>query len=181
MKRIGILALQGNFIEHFNVLKKISGIEPVYVKNKEDLKNLSGLILPGGESTSIGKLLIKYKLDKAIKSHVKKGMGIFGTCAGCILLAKKVDSPYSLKLMDIEVVRNAYGRQLDSFSSPFGLFIRAPKIIKTLSREVKILKKYKGEIVMVQQKNMLAGTFHPELTDNLKIHRYFTRFCRPPA
>lgn len=177
MKRIGVLALQGDFLEHYHALNKIKGIKPSYVKKPEDLKNLHGLIIPGGESTTIGKLLKLYKLDIAIKNAAKKGLGIYGTCAGCILLAKKVDSPYSLKLMDIEVKRNAYGRQMDSFDSPFGLFIRAPKIIKTLSSKAKILKKYKKEAILTRQNNILAGTFHPELKQNVKIHQLFIKDC----
>lgn len=180
MINIGVLALQGDFLEHYNTLKKIKKVQPIYIKKAEDIKNLQGLIIPGGESTTIGKLLKKYKLNTAIKKAVKRGMAVYGTCAGCILIAKKVDSPYSLKLIDIEVKRNAYGRQIDSFKSPFGLFIRAPKIIKLLNNKVKILKKYKKEIILVQQNNILAGTFHPELTQDIKIHRYFIKNCVSP-
>jgi 5'-phosphate synthase pdxT subunit len=180
MINIGVLALQGDFLEHYNTLKKIKNIRPIYVKTIQNLENIQGLIIPGGESTTIGKLLKKTKLDIAIKKAVKKGMGIYGTCAGCVLLAKKVDSPYSLKLIDIEVKRNAYGRQIESFNSPFGFFIRAPKIIKLLNNKVKILKKYKKEIILVQQNNILAGTFHPELTHNTKIHQYFLENCLTP-
>ena len=177
MIKIGVLALQGDFLEHYNTLNKIKSVKPCYVKKLGDLKNLHGLIIPGGESTTIGKLLKLYKLDIAIKKAAKKGLGIYGTCAGCVLLAKKVDSPYSLKLMGIEVKRNAYGRQIDSFHSPFGLFIRAPKIIRTLSKDVKILKKYKKNIILVQQDNILASTFHPELSQDIKIHQYFIKSC----
>ena len=177
MKKIGILALQGDFLEHYQILKKIKNIQPVYVKNITDMADLSGLIIPGGESTTIGKLLKFSKLDKAIKKSAKNGLGIYGTCAGCVLLASKVDSQYSLKLIDIEVKRNAYGRQLDSFSTNMGLFIRAPKIIKLLSNKAKILKKNKKNIILVQQNNILAGTFHPELTKNTKIHEYFIKHC----
>lgn len=177
MKNIGVLALQGDFLEHFLTLKKIKGVRPSYVKKPLDLKNLQGLIIPGGESTTIGKLLKLYKLDTAIKKAVKKGLGVYGTCAGCVLLAKKVDSPYSLKLIDIEVIRNAYGRQIDSFQSPIGFFIRAPKIIKILNNQVKILKKYKKNIILAQQNNILAGTFHPELSQDIKIHQYFIKTC----
>lgn len=176
-KKIGILALQGDFLEHYQVLKKISHVAAVYVKTKKDLNDLDGLIIPGGESTTIGKLIKKYSLATVIKNKVKKGMGIFGTCAGCILLAKEVDSPYSLKLMGIKVKRNAYGRQINSFSAPCGLFIRAPKIEKILSPQVKILKKYNKEIILVRQKNILAATFHPELTSNIQIHQYFISHC----
>lgn len=177
MRKIGVLALQGDFLEHYQILKKIKSIQPVYVKNISNLADLSGLIIPGGESTTIGKLLNLSKLDKAIKKLAKNGLGIYGTCAGCVLLANKVDSPYSLKLIDIEVKRNAYGRQLDSFSTSMGLFIRAPKIVKILSKKVQILKKYKHDIILAQQNNILAGTFHPELTKNTKIHEYFIKYC----
>ncbi|MFH0819246.1 MAG: pyridoxal 5'-phosphate synthase glutaminase subunit PdxT [Patescibacteria group bacterium] len=187
MKTIGILALQGDTLEHFNALRKIKNIKPTFIKtNKQLSQKLHGLIIPGGESTVIGKMMKKYKLDLAIKDKYKtKKMGIYGTCAGCILIAKQVDSEYSLKLIDIQVQRNAYGRQAESFmtdlnSSLFkikGIFIRAPKIIKTLNSEVNVLAKHNDEPVLVQQNNILAGTFHPELTDKVQIHQYFVDHC----
>lgn len=166
--KIGVLALQGAFIEHMNILQKL-GVEAFEVRTKEDLKALDGLIIPGGESTTMNLLIGE------IKTAMKK-LPIFGTCAGAILLAQH-------DFIDMEVERNAYGSQLDSFEDDFefnghkfhGIFIRAPKIKKT-GRDVEILaRNSKKEIVLVRQGRYLAATFHPELTDNIKIHEYFLK------
>jgi 5'-phosphate synthase pdxT subunit len=185
MKQIGILSVQGSFIEHFFVVQKLSKkykFKPVLVKTKEDLKNISGLIIPGGESTVIGKLLAQYGMDKEIISRAKSGMAIYGTCAGAILLANKVDDPYikNLKLIDVSIARNAYGRQQDSFEIEIdfnkkkipAVFIRAPRVLK-VGKGVEVLSVYEGEPVLVRENNILVGTFHPELTDSLKVHEYF--------
>lgn len=187
MKNIGILALQGDSLEHFNALRQIKNVKTFFIKNKQDLNdNLHGLILPGGESTTIGKLIKRYNLAQPIKKMVRSGVGIYGTCAGCILISKYVDSPYSLELINIEVKRNAYGRQVESFiddlDSPVfknlsGVFIRAPKITKIIDPDIKILASYKKNPVLVQQDNILAGTFHPELTDQALVHEYFVKNC----
>lgn len=170
---IGVLALQGDFIEHLNALRKLK-IPCVEVRTVDDIKKTNGLIMPGGESTTISKLLTSTGLDSWLKTHVKRGYAIYGTCAGAILLSK-------LKLINVVVQRNAYGRQLDSFDEPIesktfpklrGVFIRAPKIT-TVGKNAIILARHDGDPVLVQQGKILASTFHPELTDSLAVHRYF--------
>ncbi len=190
---IGVLDIQGSVKEHFEALKK-AGAKPVLVKNVEDLERVSGLIIPGGESTTIGKLLRRFGLREAIIERVKSGMVIWGTCAGAILLAKKIEGRQnadSLELMDITIERNAYGGQLDSFETQIefdcgvgvlgrmvpAIFIRAPRILE-VGPEVKILIKTGEEIVGAREKNMLATTFHPELTDDLHVHQYFIEMCK---
>lgn len=172
-------------------------IQPVLVKTIEQLRQVKGLIIPGGESTTIGKLLRRFGLREEIIKLAKSGkLAVWGTCAGAILLAKKIvgmEQADSLNLMDIEVERNAYGRQLDSFETQIefdlgtygrdyfgpgipGVFIRAPRIV-SIGKNVKILAEYKGEVVAARQKNLLATNFHPELTDSLEVHRYFVGMC----
>lgn len=164
--RIGVLALQGAFVEHIKVLNKL-GVQFSEVRTVEDLKNIDGLIIPGGESTTMNLLIGE------IKKHMKN-LPIFGTCAGAILLSQQ-------NLLDIEVERNAYGSQLDSFEDDFkflganfhGIFIRAPKIVKVGPKVEILAKNSKDEIVLVREKNYLAATFHPELTEDTRIHEYF--------
>lgn len=190
MKKIGVLDIQGSVEEHLAAVKK-AGALAVSVKTAGDLKKVDGLILPGGESTTIGKLLRKFGLRDAIINRAKKGMPIWGTCAGAILLAKKIvgrEKADTLELMDIEIKRNAYGRQVDSFETElvfdFGknkrkipaIFIRAPKI-KSAGKRTKILAKYSDEIVAVCENNFLVTMFHPELTDDLSVHKYFIEMC----
>lgn len=183
--------IQGSVEEHLEALKKI-GLRPVSVKNKNDLDKIDGLIIPGGESTTIGKLLKMYDLGDEIKKRadLKNGLRpltVWGTCAGAILLAKKVlnAQPQNLGLIDIVVLRNAYGHQIDSFKTavkikelggkPFpAIFIRAPQIKKT-SLKVQTLAEYAGVPIMVRQENLLVTTFHPELTADLRIHEYFIK------
>ncbi|MBP9771026.1 pyridoxal 5'-phosphate synthase glutaminase subunit PdxT [Candidatus Gracilibacteria bacterium] len=198
--KIGVLDIQGSVEEHLESLKKLakSGmkIEPVLVKTPETLAQVSGLIIPGGESTTIGKLLRRFGLRDLIIERAKKGMAVWGTCAGAILLAKKIigkQQADSLELMDIAVERNAYGRQLDSFETQLefdlgsvgrayagpgipGVFIRAPKIV-SVGEGVKILAQHKGEIVAARQKNLLVTNFHPELSESLEVHKYFAEMC----
>jgi 5'-phosphate synthase pdxT subunit len=186
---IGVLALQGAVREHINMLK-VLGVNAIPVKWPGDLVKLDALIIPGGESTTIGKLMTKYGLVQPIQELGQAGMPIYGTCAGLILLAKKVvegDQPL-LGLMDIEVRRNAFGRQRESFEadlkiseidgSPFrGVFIRAPWI-ESADRGVKILATLGSTKVMARQNNFLVTAFHPELTDDNRIHRYFLNMIR---
>jgi 5'-phosphate synthase pdxT subunit len=185
MLKIGVLALQGSVIEHINSLEKIEGVEPLEVRTTEDLREVSGLILPGGESTTIGKLLNIFNLLEPIKKRAQEGMPIWGTCAGMILLAKEiVDEEYAhLDLMNISVRRNAYGGQLDSFCSKVKIpqiseeeipivFIRAPWIEK-VGEGVEVLSVVNENIVAARQDNMLVTSFHPELTNDLKVHEYF--------
>ncbi|MHA4989726.1 pyridoxal 5'-phosphate synthase glutaminase subunit PdxT [Cetobacterium somerae] len=181
--KVGILALQGAFIEHANTLKKL-GVEPILIKNAQDLKDIKGLILPGGESTAIGKLLVDLDLISPIRNLIENGLPTFGTCAGMILLAKNLsnDSRKHLATMDITVKRNAYGRQNDSFSTLENfknidskvemVFIRAP-YIESVGPNVDILAKADSNIVAAREKNMLVTSFHPELTPDLKVHKYF--------
>ncbi|NQT04482.1 MAG: pyridoxal 5'-phosphate synthase glutaminase subunit PdxT [Dehalococcoidia bacterium] len=183
--KIGVLASQGAFIEHIEKLRQL-GVEATPVRIPEELEGLDGLIIPGGESTSIGRLMRDYKLTRAIRNRVKQGMSVFGTCAGMILMAGKGDDPAfePLGLMDIAVRRNAFGRQLESFETelnvpalgekPFpGVFIRAP-LVEKVNGTVEVLARLAdGTIVAARDGKMLALAFHPELTDDLRFHQYF--------
>lgn len=184
---IGVLALQGAFREHIAALKKLN-IETKEIRNKNDIDGIDGLIIPGGESTAIGKLLRDLDMFDILKEMMLKGLPVFGTCAGMILLAKKLvnDDRVHLGVMDIEVRRNAYGRQLGSFKcfEKFKgiegdvemVFIRAPYIEK-VGEKVEVLAKVGDDIVAARQGNLLAISFHPELTEELKIHKYFYEMC----
>jgi 5'-phosphate synthase pdxT subunit len=182
--KIGILALQGAVREHRVALQKL-GCETVEIIDPEDLDGIDGLILPGGESTTMGKLLIRYNLLEPIIELGKKGLPIFGTCTGMILLSKHIigSDQTSLALMDTYVERNAYGRQLQSFEAdinipclgekPFhAVFIRAPFIEKVES-DVEILLTLENKILFARQNNLLACAFHPELTEDTRMHEYF--------
>ena len=182
MTKIGVLSLQGDFREHIEILKKCN-VDVVCVKLPEDLKNVDGLIIPGGESTTIGNLMQRHNLDKEIIKKHKKGMGIYGTCAGAILLAKEIVGSRQprLNLLDISVKRNDYGRQIDSFEADLdiekigkfnGIFIRAP-VIEKVYDGIKVLSKFNKNPVLIQKKNILASTFHPELTNDKRIHELF--------
>lgn len=187
--KIGVLALQGAVREHCNSLKAC-GVEPVEVKYREQLGEIEGLIIPGGESTTVGKLLVKHGMLEPLQDMGGKGFPIFGTCAGLILLAKEIsgsDQP-RLGLMDIVVERNAFGRQIASFEADLDIaelgpekfhavFIRAPYIGK-VKEKVTVMAELEGKIIMVRQDNLLAAAFHPELTPDLRIHRYFIEMCR---
>ena len=183
--KIGVLASQGAFAEHIAVLRRLE-VEAVPVRLPRELRGLDGLIIPGGESTTIGKLMRDYKLVSEIKDLAQSGLPVFGTCAGMILLARKVsDSRLEyLGLMDITVARNAFGRQKESFEAelsipvlgkePFpGVFIRAPMIEQANGSVVMLSKLADGTGVAARQEKILASAFHPELTDDLRFHRYF--------
>lgn len=185
MRKIGVLALQGSVAEHLHALSQIEGIIPCEVKSRADLDKVSGLILPGGESTTIGKLMGDFGLTGLVAKRIKDGMPVWGTCAGMILLAGKIvdEDQVHLGVMDITVRRNAYGSQLDSFSVPVCIpgiakheiplvFIRAPWVEKAGS-EVEVLAKVNDRIVAARQNNMLVTSFHPELTEDLSFHKYF--------
>ena len=183
--KIGVLAAQGAFREHIEKLRQL-GVAAMPVRMPEELEGLDGLIIPGGESTSIGRLMRDYKLTQAIRDKVRNGMPVFGTCAGMILMARKsYDASFEpLGLMDITVRRNAFGRQRESFETelnvpalgtkPFpGVFIRAP-LIEHVNGTVEVLARLAdGTIVAAREDKMLALVFHPELTDDLRFHRYF--------
>ncbi len=193
---IGVLALQGDFKEHLRSMTQ-HGVSGVEVRNPSDLEQVQALIMPGGESTTMAKLLVSSGLDKKIVQRAKEGMPIWGTCAGAILLAKHVISPVPLEtnlgLMDITVERNSYGRQTESFQAeidfvdvpirkfvnkdlgrPSVFFIRAPRITK-VGKGVKVLATYKGDPVLVRQRNILASTFHSELIGVNDVLKYFVQ------
>lgn len=189
--KIGILALQGAFVEHEKVLTEL-GIESVELRNLEDFQqhqsDLSGLILPGGESTTMGKLLRDQDMLLPIRGAIQSGLPVFGTCAGLILLAKQITSQEEshLATMDIVVERNAYGRQLGSFYTEADCkgvgkipmtFIRGP-IINEVGKGVDVLAVVNNQIVAAQEKNMLVTSFHPELTNDLRLHQYFINMCK---
>ena len=191
--KIGVLALQGAFAEHRKMLKKL-GIESFEIRKKSDLSDavnnndIDGLIIPGGESTVIGKLLYDLDLFDDIKKLILEGLPVFGTCAGLILLAKEIenDSRTYLGAMDIKVRRNAYGRQLGSFftESEFKgvgvipmTFIRAP-YISSVGKNVEILSEVDGNVVAAKENNILVTSYHPELNDDLKVHKFFAEMCK---
>jgi 5'-phosphate synthase pdxT subunit len=192
MKKVGVLALQGDFAAHGAAVER-AGAEPVFVREAEQFAVLDGLIIPGGESTTMLKLLRYEGLFDALAEFGRR-RPIFGTCAGAILLAKDVSNPAqeSLGLMDLSVERNAYGRQIDSRvaeiepeedfaarTAPFKLeakleavFIRAP-VIRRVGPNVKVLARYAGDPVLVEEGRHVAATFHPELTSDARVHRLF--------
>ncbi|CEK14596.1 pyridoxal phosphate synthase yaaE subunit [Chthonomonas calidirosea] len=188
---VGVLALQGDFDAHLQMIRKL-GLHAKEVRSQRDLEEVDALILPGGESTTIGKLLARTGLDVAIRDRGQAGMPIYGTCAGMILLAHTIEGrpeQPTLDLMDIAVARNAFGRQIESFEAdiPFdfgaevvpirAVFIRAPYVTK-VGPDVRILSKFQDKIVAVRQGNLLATAFHPELTDNLRLHALVAEMAR---
>jgi pyridoxal 5'-phosphate synthase pdxT subunit len=186
--RIGVIALQGAFIEHVKVIENL-GPEVKEVRLPENLDGLEGIIIPGGESTTILKLMHSYSLFKPLKEMVRNGLPIWGVCAGMICLAKQVtNSPQSflrpLEVMDIEVKRNAFGRQVDSFEADLevpvlgnklfhSIFIRAPQIDKVGKGVETLATLNNGTVVAAKQDNILVSSFHPELTDDPRFHQYF--------
>lgn len=186
---VGVLDLQGSVQEHLALINKVEldgyVIEGMRVKYHEDLFKIDGLIIPGGESTTLGKLLNSFSLTQPLRQKITNGLPVWGTCAGLILLAKTIEGRESthLSVMDIDVKRNAYGSQLDSFcisetidqisETPIPLiFIRAP-YINSIQKNVNILKRIDGNIVAAYQDNMLVTSFHPELTEDITMHKYF--------
>jgi len=187
--KIGVLAIQGDVIEHRAVLRRL-GVEEVEVRSPRDLADLDGLILPGGESTTIGKLMVRYGLDRAIPDQAGRGMAIYGTCAGMILLARRAagGEPPLLRLMDISVIRNAYGRQVDSFEADLDIpvlgppplravFIRAP-VLDHVGPGVEVLASLDGRPMLAREGRLLASSFHPELAPDDRVHRYFLSMVR---
>ena len=189
--KIGILAVQGDFEAHAAMLAQL-GVETVEVKTPADLEGCDGLVLPGGESTTQLQFLQEEGLAEAIRDFANKGGAIFGTCAGAILLATEVLNPNqdSLKLVDMTVLRNGYGRQIasDVFSGETKLkkeplemvFIRGP-IIERAGKGVEILAEYAGKPALVQCGNIMAATFHPELTDDTTVHEHFLNLAAANA
>ena len=189
--KIGILAIQGDYEAHARTLDRL-GVDYVFVRKPEDLAGLSGVILPGGESTTHIKVMTEEGLFDALKKFATDGGAFFGTCAGTILMAREVHGPpqASLGLMDISVLRNAYGRQLASdvhegrtklHKEPLEMvFIRAP-IIDSVGSGVEVLAEDAGHPVLVQQGKMLAATFHPELTSDTAVHEHFIKMAQNGA
>lgn len=187
--KIGVLSIQGGVIEHMNHIKEL-GYEAIEVKKLADLEDINGLILPGGESTAIGKILRERNMLNPLREKILSGLPVWGTCAGMILLAKDIenDEKRHISVMDIKVRRNAYGRQIDSFETtdiieevsndPVPLvFIRAPYIVD-VGDKVKIIHKVDENIVAAKQENILVTSFHPELTPNTEFHEYFVSMCK---
>lgn len=201
---IGVLSLQGSFREHIFMLNNLEGVESSEVRSLDSLQKCDGLIIPGGESSTMGKLLVDFGIKQQLIDRIRGGMPVWGTCAGAILLANRIlDEDYvHLSVMNMEVRRNAYGGQLDSFTSNVTfpdiskvvqgdkaeqgdkfiiqsehgfptVFIRAP-LIESVGENCKILGRHQGKIIAVQENNMLATTFHPEITNDLSFHRYFS-------
>jgi pyridoxal 5'-phosphate synthase pdxT subunit len=174
--KIGILAVQGNVREHAAMLHRL-GAEPVEVRKPEQLEELDGLVIPGGESTAIGRLVRLYGLEEAIRSFERP---VFGTCAGMILLDRN-----HLGVLDLEVARNAYGRQVASFETDLelggeqlrGVFIRAPRVVDA-GPDVEVLTELDGEPVLLRQGRIIVAAFHPELTDDTRVHEQFLELVR---
>jgi len=184
VQRVGVLAIQGDYAAHGAALER-AGAQWHEVRTLEDIRSAEALVLPGGESTVIGGLLARFGLLDALVERVRGGMPIFGTCAGLILLAKTVEGREQpgIRLLDIAVQRNAWGRQVDSFRAPVptvipglpeieAVFIRAPRIL-SVGPGVEVLASYRGESVLVRQGRILGCTFHPELVAGAAIHQYF--------
>jgi 5'-phosphate synthase pdxT subunit len=194
MVKVGVIGLQGDVEEHIWAAKKaldnlgVSG-EVIWLKKPEELEGISAIIIPGGESTTISRLMVKNGLFESVKKLGEEGLPIMGTCAGLIMLSKEVigatPEQKFLQLLDVKVNRNAYGRQVDSFEAPIklafsdepftGVFIRAPRIMELLSERVKPIAWLGDRIVGVEQGNIIGLEFHPELTDDTRVHEYFLR------
>lgn len=186
---IGVLSYQGSVIEHMKSLERLDGVRAVEVNKPNMLSEIDGLILPGGESTTISKLMNIFGMTEPIKKRIQDGMPVWGTCAGLILLAKSIlgEAPH-LGVMDITVKRNAYGAQIDSFKTTAVIpevnskavelvFIRAPRI-EAVENDASVLCTVDNHIVAARQNNMLATSFHPELTEDSSFHNYFANMVR---
>ena len=189
MLTIGVLALQGDFAEHEAILRRL-GAGTRQVRVPADLDGLDGLIIPGGESTTIGKLAERYAIIPKLRERIAEGMPVWGTCAGAIVMAKDATDldRDPLRIMDIEAVRNAFGRQVDSFETDLqfaeidgapvhAIFIRAPLIRRTGKGVTAVATLADGEIVAAREGHLLATSFHPELTDDTRVHAYFLRMA----
>ena len=194
---VGVLALQGAFVSHERMLNSLNGsgkkfggrqITSRQVRTPQDLSSCDALIMPGGESTTMSQLLESSELYEPMKKSIKEGMPVLGTCAGMILLAEKIidgrDDQVSFAAINIDVQRNAYGRQIDSFEADIAVsglkdsfhavFIRAPRILKA-DKSVETLAEFDGQIVLAKQKNVLVASFHPELSNDIRIHDMFVK------
>ena len=192
MVTIGVLAVQGDFAEHAAMLRRADPtVVTREVRTPSDLRGLDGLIVPGGESTTIGKLLVAYELEQPIRQAAQAGLPVWGTCAGMILLAGTIvggEPDGRVGLMDLTVQRNAFGRQIDSFEVDLdfkgldepihAVFIRAPTVISLGPRASALATLPDGRVVAAQQANLLATAFHPELTPDVRLHAWFIERCR---
>ena len=191
--KIGVLAVQGDFAEHIAILRRLN-VECREVRLPDQLEGIDGLIIPGGESTTLSRLMSIYHLREPVQAMAAQGKAVWGTCAGMIMLAHEITEadPVPLQVMDIGVRRNAFGRQIDSFEQdldiaglepdPFhAIFIRAPVVIR-VGPEVKTLAALpNGQAVAVRQGNLMATAFHPELTDDTRLHQYFLDLAADPT
>jgi 5'-phosphate synthase pdxT subunit len=183
---IGVLALQGDVPEHLRALEE-SGARAVKVKTPDSLRGVDGLVIPGGESTTVGMLLERFGLMEPLRERIAEGMPVFGTCTGLILMAREIEGSRQPRIgcMDLAVRRNAYGRQVDSFEAdvPLGeapiraVFIRAPQVTR-VGPEVEVLAEGAAGPVLVRQGRMLGATFHPELTEDRRVHELFVKMTR---
>lgn len=185
--KVGVLGLQGDVREHLRALSE-AGATGVVVKRLDQLEAVDALVMPGGESTTIGKLLDRYGFIEPLRERVRSGLPLYGTCAGAILMADRIvgsqDAPHRLGVMDISIRRNAYGRQVDSFEADLDIvglddgfravFIRAPAI-ESVAEEVEVLAAVDGQPVLVRQGGLLASTFHPEMTPDARVHELFVK------
>jgi pyridoxal 5'-phosphate synthase pdxT subunit len=183
MRRVGVLALQGDYAAHGAALEKAGGA-PFEARTLADIESAEALVIPGGESTVMGSLLLRFGLMERLVARIRGGLPVFGTCAGLILLAQRIDGREQpgIRLLDVTVMRNAYGRQVASFRARVGtrlpgvesleaVFIRAPKIT-AIGPEVSVLASHEGDPILVRQGSMVGATFHPELTGEA-VHRWF--------
>jgi pyridoxal 5'-phosphate synthase pdxT subunit len=188
---IGVLALQGDVPEHLRALEQ-AGARAVPVKTRDTLESVDGLVIPGGESTTVGMLLERFDLMEPLRERIAEGMPVFGTCTGLILMAKTIEGSGQPRIgcMDVTVHRNAYGRQVDSFEADVAVpaigaepvravFIRAPQVTG-VEPSVEVLAETEAGPVLVRQGSMLAATFHPELTEDRRIHELFVGMTRQP-
>jgi len=190
MPTVGVIAIQGDFAKHIEALQRLGrkDLNAVEVRTPEGLSQVDRAIIPGGESTTVGMLMERFGLGKALQDRAAQGMPIWGTCMGMIVMAKIVDGrkdQYTLGLLDVSVERNAFGAQVHSFEDEvtlkgmetpvMGVFIRAP-VVTRLGKEVEAIGSYDGRVVAVRQGNLLGTSFHPELTDDSRLHEWFLSF-----
>lgn len=185
MRPAGVLALQGDYEAHAKALLAAGASRVIEVRRLDQLEEIGSLVIPGGESTVMGMLLDRFGMFDALRNRIEQGLPVFGTCAGLILLAKRIEGSDQTRLgvLDVTVRRNAYGRQVDSFHTDIstdipevgtidGIFIRAPRILET-GAGVQVLARYHGDPVLVREGNVTAATFHPELLSGAPVHRWF--------
>ncbi|MDE2126824.1 MAG: pyridoxal 5'-phosphate synthase glutaminase subunit PdxT [Armatimonadetes bacterium] len=194
--RVGVLALQGDYTLHIAMLHRLPGVSAAEVRTPGELNQVAALVIPGGESTTLGMLMNRIGLDCAITERAQRGMPLYGTCAGMILMARAIEGAPeqpTLNLLDIDVARNAFGRQLESFEAELpwtnaagepshvhGVFIRAPWVTRT-GEGVEVTSTYRGRVVGVRAGRMLATAFHPELTSVIRVHEEFVAMARHAA